>query len=596
MTKPAEGKMKTLKLADDLELPIDAVTQTFALLGRRGSGKTYGSGKLAELFLDAGAQIVVLDPIGVWYGLRLSADGQHKGFSIPVFGGEHGDIPLEPQAGALIAKLLVEERFSAVLDVSTFRKEQRKQFVTDFAEELMHRKKTSRSAMHVFFEESQLFVPQHVSGKEARMVGAFEDLIKLGRNYGIGASLISQRPQSVNKDVLNQTEVLLAFQMTGPQERKTIDGWISDKGIDEKLSDVLPSLKVGYARLWSPQWLGVSKTIHIAKKKTFDASSTPTVGAAIVQPKDLSPVDVEKISVAMSDVVKRAEESDPKKLKLQVSQLQAQIKKLESQPVPQATVKETVKEIPVLKDSQISIANATIEAIDQQLTRINEQIDKLREIRDTFVAGVNQVASARKQTIAPPAKPIIHVPSRSRVPLPSRPVAVMDGDLRLNGTQQRILDAIAWWESIGIPSPSTIQIGAVALVDPTGGHFSNLTGPLSSNGLIERSAGHIQLTEAGRAIASVPETAATLSGFHDVLRSRVRKMKQASGRTIDILDTIIAAGGRALSPQEIGEAVGIDHTGGHFSNTIGPLSTAGLIQRSSGLVTPTDILFPPGLS
>jgi hypothetical protein len=165
-------QMKPLQLSKELSLPIDAVTQTFAFLGRRGSGKTYGAGKLAELMLDAGAQIVVLDPIGVWYGLRLSADGKHKGFSVPVFGGEQGDVPLEPQAGALIAKLLVEERFSAVLDVSTFRKEQRKQFVTDFAEELMHRKKTNRSAIHVFFEESQLFVPQMVGAKDARMVGS----------------------------------------------------------------------------------------------------------------------------------------------------------------------------------------------------------------------------------------------------------------------------------------------------------------------------------------------------------------------------------------------------------------------------------------
>lgn len=130
------GGTLMLKFSKELSFPIDAVTQTFAFLGRRGSGKTYGAGKLAELFLDAGAQIVALDPIGNWYGLRLSADGKGKGFSIPVFGGERGDVPLEPQAGALIAKLLVEERFSAVLDLSTFRKEQRKQFATDFAEGL----------------------------------------------------------------------------------------------------------------------------------------------------------------------------------------------------------------------------------------------------------------------------------------------------------------------------------------------------------------------------------------------------------------------------------------------------------------------------
>lgn len=595
--------MQELKLSNELTLPLDAVTQTFAFLGRRGSGKTYGAGKLAELFLDAGAQIVVLDPIGNWYGLRLSADGQGKGFSIPVFGGEQGDVPLEPQAGRLIAKLIVEERFSAVLDVSSFRKSERKTFVTEFADELMHRKKTNRSALHVFFEEAQLFIPQHVTGKEASMVGAFEDLIKLGRNYGVGASLLSQRPQSVNKDVLNQTECLLAFQMTGPQERKTIDGWISDKGIDEKLADVLPTLPVGHARLWSPQWLQISKTIHIAKKKTFDASSTPTVGAAIVQPKELSPVDVEKIKTSMADVVKRADENDPKKLKLELVRVHRELEKAK-RAIPQTKAPETVKEVEVpvfpigakaLLDNiadEVSKISSEVRRIEDRLTTVNDDVDALIENYRGLPASIasavpraNTVPTAVKSKTVPKSQPAMnsHLPVRS-------------GDFQLNKKQQEILDAVAWWESIGISSPSNIQVGAVALVDPTGGHFSNLMGPLSSNGLVERGGGQIRLSAAGRAIAKAPETASTLNGYHDVLRARVRKMKAASGRTVDVLNAIIEAGGNQLTTQEIGERVGIDHSGGHFSNTIGPLSTAGLITRGGGVVTPTDVLFPAGLS
>jgi hypothetical protein len=548
-----------LKLSDTLSLPIDAVTQTFAFLGRRGSGKTYGSGKLAELFLEAGAQIVVLDPIGTWYGLRLSADGKSKGFSVPVFGGEHGDVPLEPQAGALIAKLLVDQHFSAVLDVSTFRKEQRKQFVTDFA----------------------------------------EDLIKLGRNYGIGATLLSQRPQSVNKDVLNQTEVLLAFQMTGPQERKTIDGWISDKGIDEKLADILPRLKVGEARLWSPQWLGVSETIHIAKKKTFDASSTPTVGAAIVQPKELSPVDVEKIKTSMADVVKRAEDLDPKKLQARIRQLEIDLAKKPAAEIQTKVETQTIEVFPKGLDGKLgtrigTIANA-VAAIEKSCQDVRNLIDEALTViieaaksEPKAMAAVANVSRVHTPSLPKPA-PIIHKNI-------TKPITAEIGDLKLNKKQQEILDAIAWWESIGITAPTGIQVGAVALVDPTGGHFSNLVSPLSSNGLIERANGKLTLTDLGRSIANVPETASTLVGYHDVLRNRVRKMKAAGGRTIDILDTIIAAGGKPITSEEIGQLVGIDHTGGHFSNTIGPLSTAGLITRANGVVTPTNVLFPEGLN
>lgn len=128
-----------------------------------------------------------------------------------------------------------------------------------------------------------------------------------------------------------------------------------------------------------------------------------------------------------------------------------------------------------------------------------------------------------------------------------------------------------------------------------GGHFSNTVGPLSSNGLVVRERGQMQLTDTGRSIANTIDAPASLDEYHNVLRQRVRKMKSASGRTIDMLDTVIAAGGEALTTEEIGAAIGIDHTGGHFSNTIGPLSTAGLITRSSGIVRPTEVLFPSGL-
>lgn len=96
-------------------------------------------------------------------------------------------------------------------------------------------------------------------------------------------------------------------------------------------------------------------------------------------------------------------------------------------------------------------------------------------------------------------------------------------------------------------------------------------------------------------MAHVPEHVGSLDDYHEVLRSRVRRARSAGGKTIDILNVIISAGGRELTTEQIGERANIDHTGGHFSNMIGPLSTVGLIERRSGVVRPTEVLFPPGL-
>lgn len=57
---PAAG----LRLAADLVLPLQAVTETFAILGKRGMGKNTTARVLTEELLTAGLPTVVLDPTG----------------------------------------------------------------------------------------------------------------------------------------------------------------------------------------------------------------------------------------------------------------------------------------------------------------------------------------------------------------------------------------------------------------------------------------------------------------------------------------------------------------------------------------------------
>lgn len=214
--------MTTLKLADGLELPLDVVTEKLAWLGRTGSGKTYGAMKLAELMLDAGAQIGALDPVGVWRALRVPAQKGGQAFEVVVFGGLYGDLPLQPTAGALIADVVCDRGISFVLDVSQFVAAEQQRFAKAFAERFFQRRKAAPAACHLFMEECQEFLPQNPMGLEADTLHEFQRLWKIGRNFGIGGSLVSQRPQEVNKKALNMSGTLFAFQMTAPQERKAV--------------------------------------------------------------------------------------------------------------------------------------------------------------------------------------------------------------------------------------------------------------------------------------------------------------------------------------------------------------------------------------
>lgn len=276
-------QVHSVRLSETVELPTDAVTQQFGLIARKGGGKTYAAKKLAEGMFEAGAQIIVLDTVGNWYGLRV--DGKvwtSRGLPVVLIGGDdstYADIRIKPHDGGRLGAALADEKAgSVVVDISPWSKTERSRFGADFAEEFFRAKKTRRTPVHLFLEEAQLLVPERYGGSAARMVGAFFDLIRLGRNYGIGTTLISQRPQSINKEVLSQTECLIVLQVNGTHERKALEAWVAEHGQDRALVGQLPGLETGEAFIWSPNWLRKFERIQIGKIKTYDSSATPRMG------------------------------------------------------------------------------------------------------------------------------------------------------------------------------------------------------------------------------------------------------------------------------------------------------------------------------
>lgn len=371
-----------LHLAEGLNLPLEVVTQKLAWLGVTGSGKTYGASKLAELLWHAGAQIVVLDPVGVWYGVRLAKNGKKpSAITIPIFGGLHADVPLEPTAGALIANLVVDKALSAILDVSQFESDADKaRFARDFADRFFFRKKAAPSAVHLFLEECQEFVPQNPQSDEARMLHAFTRLQKLGRNFGVGSSYISQRPQEVNKKALNMAQTLFVFRTTGTQERTAIEKWIEDKALDEDIAGDLPKIATGHCHVWSPEFLKISETVHILEKETFNASATPEVGAAAVT-RELAPIDLERVRTDMAATIERAKADDPRELRRQIAELKKQAA-AGTKIVPDRH-KESSK--PLLTDADRALLERLASRVSEQVKHATETIAAAESRADRVV-------------------------------------------------------------------------------------------------------------------------------------------------------------------------------------------------------------------
>lgn len=311
-----------------VSLPLDALTTMIAIIGRRGSGKTTTALVLAEEYIKAGLPVVLLDPLGVHYGLRSSADGERPGLPVTILGGAHGDVPIETTAGALVADLVVEQPGAYIIDFSGFEsRSAEKRFATDFAERLYRAKNKDKSAMGLIVDEADTFAPQQAKGEE-RMLGAFEAIARRGRVRGLGMVAITQRPAVLNKNVLSQTELMIAHQLTAPQDRDAVRAWAEGNATQEQASlflKSLASLQVGEAWLWSPAWLEIFERIQVRRRETFDSSATPKAGEVRVEPRVLAAVDLEALRTRMAETLERAVADDPKGLRAEVVRLRQQL-------------------------------------------------------------------------------------------------------------------------------------------------------------------------------------------------------------------------------------------------------------------------------
>src|SRR5262249_15711022 len=99
-------------------LPPDAFDDRIAIVGTAGSGKTYAAKGFVERLLESGARIAIVDPLGVWWGLRPSADGSAPGYPVIVFGGKHADVPITSEIGVALGRILAREALVCVVDLS----------------------------------------------------------------------------------------------------------------------------------------------------------------------------------------------------------------------------------------------------------------------------------------------------------------------------------------------------------------------------------------------------------------------------------------------------------------------------------------------
>jgi hypothetical protein len=268
----------------DLTLPVeDSATMTAAILAKKTSGKTYLAMVMAEEFMSSTktqVPLVVLDPMGVWYGLRATADGMPSAFEFVIVGGSHGDIPITSKDGAVVADIANAVRpVSVVVDMLDLAPFEQHEFVADFGERFFAT--SPRSPLHMIVDEADEFAPQRLnkgSRHHKRCLDAMDRLVRRGRNKGIGMTMITQRSAVISKNLLSQVDCLWLLSMVAPNDLRAVDDWLSHRVTSSQRSECMSQisrLPPGIAYFTQSGLHPKFRRFRVRRKKTFDSSRTP---------------------------------------------------------------------------------------------------------------------------------------------------------------------------------------------------------------------------------------------------------------------------------------------------------------------------------
>lgn len=575
--------MNELRISDDLALPLQAVTEPMGMLAARRAGKSNAAVVLAEEMFRAGLHWVAIDPKGDWWGIRSSGDGKGEGLPVPILGGAHGDIPLEPGAGAFVADLIVDQRLTCLLDVSGFASEAEKiRFLLAFGDRLFRRKNQSQEPTHVFFEEADDYVPQRAFPEQQRLVHVMSRILKQGGSRGLGGTVISQRSAVVHKDILSQIQTLFALRTTGPQDRKAIREWVSFSGENPEIVASLPGLADGEAWVWSPNWLRLTRQFQFRRRSTFDSGATPEIGQSRRAPATLADVDLGALSERMAETIERAKAEDPKELQRRIRDLERQLTRRPTETKVEERVVEKVVEVPVL----------------------NGQVDKLADVVDRLevvAAGIREVGSEIATAIATVQKggpsheprqptravqPIQKAPTSSLAPS-ERPITrreptsnVSSGEVPLKAVERAVLNALAQYPD----GRSKVQAALLSGYSSTSGSFFGALAALRRYGYIEGSADLLRITDAGRdALGSWDP----LPSGRELLEYWYARLSPPERAT---LAALVEAWPDTMHKNDVAATAGYSATSGSYFGALAKLRKLDLIEGDGTALRATDAI------
>lgn len=548
-------------------IPTAALDDRLGWIGTAGAGKTYSAGTAVERILARGGRVIIPDPLGVWWGMALSEDGsrpapwRNKG-RLVIFGGEHGDLPINEHAGALIGETVAGMSESAIIDLSGFgTKAAEIRFMLAFLSALY--RNASGEPVHLIFDEADMWAPQQEreKGEAPKLLGMMETIIRRGRVKGFIPWLITQRPAVLNKNVLSMVDGLVALKLTSSQDRAAIGAWIegqADRAEGKRILDALPTMQRGQGVVWVPA-RGILETDTFPAKTTFDSSRTPTRGERRER-RELKPLNLDQLKGKLATVEAETKANDPRILKAEVSRLARELAAAQKGSAP------------AWADQREEVAALTGDnkRLREQMRQVIAEREHARSLLSqifTLAQRVIEIPAPSEEAPAPPRRePAPAVAPRA--PAPAREPRESDGSVP-HGCAKPLAALAAVYPS-GL---TEAQWATSAGYKRSGGTWGTYKSRLRGAGLIESREGRWFATEAGAGAAGDVELPPAPGP--ELVRWWAAKLPGTS----KMADALIEAWPQWLSREDLADRIGMSASGGSFGTYVSRLAGPGLIER-----------------
>jgi hypothetical protein len=405
-------------------------------------------------------------------------------------------------------------------------------------------------------------------------------LAALGRKRGFCAILATQRISKLNKDAAAECNNKLIGRASQDIDMKRAADELGFTSRERLLS--LRTLKPGEFYAFGPAISDEVQKVTVGPVQTTHPKAGARSLTAVVPPT----AGIKKILSKLADLPQEAEKEVKTiaELKQENASLKQQLKVV-PKAVPEVNLSKALEPHLVALASERTAMKQTVDAWEKYAKTVH---DFVIEISFSLGKRLREIPLPSKE---PSARYSGKMPSLSPKPMPvakeTRPQTDPQSDTPLTGPEQRIVDAIAWMEGIGITEPEQTAVAFLAGYTYGGGGFNNPRGALSTKGIVEYRGNKIALTDAGRNVAQAPDMSLTKEELHR------RVLDVLPGPEQKLLRVLLEVYPNDIAKDELAERTGYTAGSGGFNNPCGRLRTLGLVEYPQpGKVVARDLLFP----